>query len=79
MGVKRWSDKLTEEQRTVLEALPTGGRDMAELTEAHDDVVRVFIEQARPICARLGVDWPEALEAADVAHLRRHGLPAFGH
>jgi len=79
MGVKRWSDKLTEEQRTVLEALPTGGRDMAELTEAHDDVVRVFIEQARPICARLGVDWPEALEAADVAHLRRQGLPAFGH
>ena len=51
---------------------------MDELARAHDDVVRVFVEQARPICARLGVAWPEALDAADVAHLRRHGLPTFG-
>jgi hypothetical protein len=51
---------------------------MAALTRAHDEVVRVFVAQARPICARLGVPWPEALEAANVAHLHRHGLPAFG-
>jgi predicted nucleotidyltransferase len=78
MGVKRWSDKLTAEQQAVLEALPTGGRDMAELTAAHDDVVRVFVTQARPICARLGAPWPEALEAANAAHLRRHDLPSAG-
>ena len=65
MGVKRWSDKLTDEQRAVLEALPTGGRDMAELTAAHDQVVRVFVEQARPICERVGAPWPHALEQAN--------------
>jgi hypothetical protein len=65
MGLKRWSDKLTADQRAVLEALPTGGRDMAELTAAHDEVVRAFVEQARPICERVGAAWPEALERAN--------------
>jgi hypothetical protein len=63
--VKRWSDKLTGGQRAVLEALPTGGRDMDELTRAHDEVVRVFVEQARPICERVGAPWPDALEQAN--------------
>jgi hypothetical protein len=74
MGVKRWSDKLTDEQRAVLEALPTGGRDMKELADAHDEVVQVFVEQARPICERVGAAWPDALEQANTAHLGRHGL-----
>jgi predicted nucleotidyltransferase len=65
MGVKRWSDKLTDEQRAVLEALPTGGQAHDELRQAHDEVVRAFVAHARPICERVGAPWPEALEQAN--------------
>ena len=68
MGVKRWSDKLTDDQRTRARGVADRRAGHGRARRAHDDVVRAFIEQARPICARLGVDWPEALEAADVAH-----------
>jgi predicted nucleotidyltransferase len=77
-GVKRWSDKLTAEQRAVLEALPTGA------AASRDDVVRTvetvacaFVREARPICARLGVPWPAELERATVEYLRAHGLPGL--
>jgi hypothetical protein len=35
------------------------------------------VQQARAICADLGVPWPSVLEAATTAYLRAHGLPAL--
>jgi predicted nucleotidyltransferase len=76
-GVKRWSDKLTPEQRAVLEGLPTGSASRDELIAAIDTTGCTFVREARPICARLGVPWPDALEQATVDYLRAHGLPAL--
>ena len=77
MGVKRWSAKLDDEQRRALEALPTGGADLAEVTAAHELVSLAFVDHARRIAAHLGVAWPEELEAATCRYLRGHGLPAL--
>ena len=73
MGVKRWSDRLTDEQRRVLEALPTGTIDTVR--DDHEAVAVAFVRHARPICERLGVPWPDELHAAVVRSLEAKGLP----
>jgi len=70
-GVKHWRDKLTAEQYAVLEALPWPAATREALIDADRIFARVFLEQARPIAERLGVRWPEELEAAVRAHLER--------
>ena len=79
MGVKRWSDKLTPEQRAVLTALPAAAANRESVMAAHEAIARAFVDAARPICERLGVAWPDALEAVTLAHLRASGLPALDH
>ena len=77
MGVKRWSDKLTPDQRAVLAALPGATADRESVMAAHEAIVRAFVDAARPICQRLGVAWPDKLEAVTLEHLRSQGLPTF--
>jgi hypothetical protein len=77
MGVKRWSAKLDGEQQRVLEALPTGGADLEEVTTAHELVAVAFVRHARRIATQVGVPWPTELEAATCRYLRSHGLPAL--
>ena len=77
MGVKRWSAKLDGEQQGVLEALPTGGADLEQVTASHELVSLAFVDHARRIAAQLGVAWPDELEAATCRYLRSHGLPAL--
>lgn len=62
MGLKQWSVKLTPAQRRVLEDLPLPVCEREAVRSAWRSSVSTFIREARPIAARHGVEWPEALE-----------------
>jgi hypothetical protein len=70
-GLKQWSTKLVPAQRARLAALPTGSATREGVIEGSLEVSRAFLEEARPLCRRLGVEWPDALERATREHLRR--------
>jgi predicted nucleotidyltransferase len=70
MGIKRWSEKLTDAQRTTLETLPTSAASHDELVNAHLVISRAFLADAKPLAAQLRVAWPDALDDAATAHLR---------
>ncbi len=69
-GLKRWSEKLTEEQRSVLAGLPTTVATVEEMTAAHLALASAFLRTARPLAEELGLAWPADLEAAATGHLR---------
>jgi predicted nucleotidyltransferase len=69
-GLKRWSEKLTPEQRDVLASLPTSAGGRPEVVDAHLRLARAFLGAARPLARRLEVPWPTALEEAATRHLR---------
>ena len=78
MGVKRWSIKLTPEQRAVLESLPSGASaDRDSVVAVHEELGVVFVREARRVCDAVGVEWPQELEDATIRYLQRHGLPAL--
>jgi hypothetical protein len=70
MGIKRWSEKLSAEQRAELRHLPTSVASGEELVAAHLAISKVFLSCARPLARRLEVTWPAALEDAATRHLR---------
>jgi len=70
-GVKHWRDKLTAEQYAVLEALPWPAATREALIDANRVIARALVEHGRPIAEKLGVRWPEELEAAVRAQLKR--------
>ena len=70
MGLKRWSEKLTPDQRNTLLRLPTSVRDVTELAAARVALSTAFLETARPLATRLDVPWPVDLEAAATQHVR---------
>src|SRR5262245_25174532 len=70
-GVKHWRDKLTDAQYAVLESLPWPAATREALIEANVAVARALFEHGRAVAEKVGVAWPEALEAAVRAHLRR--------
>ena len=74
-GVKRWSDKLTEPQRAVLESLPAARARRDEVMAVHEHVALVFVAEARRVCAAVGTPWPHDLQELVCASLRDRGLP----
>ena len=76
-GVKRWSAKLTDDQRGVLEAMPTGEASQQGVIEGHLALVGAFREHVPAICDRLGITWPDRLERATYAYVARQ-LEALG-
>lgn len=72
MGVKQWSTRLTAAQRDALLELPAAANDLAELRRAHLAMAGLFVPNAEVLAARLGIEWPAALERAAAAHLSRH-------
>ena len=70
-GVKRWSDKLTDAHRRVLEELPTGEASRQGVIGGHLAVVGAFHAHAPEICDRLGIAWPHRLERLTYAHVER--------
>jgi len=63
--------QLTDEQYAVLETLPWPAANAGELVEAHRVIGSRLIEVGRPIADLVGLAWPQALEDAVRAHLRR--------
>lgn len=74
MGVKRWSEKLTESQRAALELLPCARALCNEVMAVHEHVSLVFVMEARRVCSILDVAWPDELEKLVCASLRDRGL-----
>lgn len=70
-GLKQWSSKLTREQVSSFEALPTGAPGREAVVQGQLAVAGALIREARPLAAQLGVAWPDALERATRLHLRR--------
>lgn len=76
-GVKRWSTKLTPEQRTLLASLPVPQPARESVLAARTAVARAFLGAGRAAAASAGVAWPDELARAADAHLHRelgHGL-----
>jgi hypothetical protein len=74
-GVKRWSEKLTREQRAVLESLPVAPPRRDEVILVHEAVSRAFVVNARDICECLAVEWPTVLDDCVCDYLASRGLP----
>ncbi|BCP51648.1 hypothetical protein K32_02650 [Kaistia sp. 32K] len=61
---------ITTEQKAALAALPPLVAERDALIEAYLAHAALYLPRARQRAARLGIDWPEAFEAATWAHLR---------
>lgn len=75
-GVLHLSQILPAADMEALAALPSPAPERGAVIAAHLAVARLFLPRARATAARLGVDWPEAFEAATARYLDRAlGLP----
>ncbi len=63
-SVKRLNAFLTAEQRTALEAVAPPAADEAAILAANRAIAALFLPRARRLAADLGLDWPDAFEAA---------------
>ncbi|HEV2592746.1 MAG TPA: hypothetical protein VGU02_12730 [Gaiellaceae bacterium] len=69
-GVKRLNEKLTDEQRAIVEGLPPIVATRDGVIASHQAIAEAFLPRAR----RLATRWPSELEAATRGHLEREGL-----
>lgn len=74
-GILHQSKLLTAEHMELLRSLPYPGPDRDALVEANLTIAREFMPRARAMAARLGIEWPEAFEAAT----RRRLASTLGH
>lgn len=63
-GILHQSRLLPPEQMQLLYALPYPGPEREALIEANFAIAREFMPRARAMAERLGIEWPEAFEAA---------------
>jgi predicted nucleotidyltransferase len=63
-GMLHQSKLLSPEQMQLLRSLPYPGPERDALIEANFAVARAFMPRARAMADRLGIEWPEAFEAA---------------
>jgi hypothetical protein len=68
----------TDEQRAVLESLPTGAATRQAVFEDHRALASAFRHHARAACDALEVAWPHELEVATIRYLRAHGVDIDG-
>ncbi len=69
-GAKRVNRYLTPEQQASLEAITPPASNRDSLLESQSAIGRLFLSEARPIAARMGIPWPEAFEMATRRHLK---------
>ena len=69
-GILHLNRLITGEQRAALTALPPPVPERQALIDAHLAYAAAYLPRARRRAAALGVDWPEAFEAATWAMLR---------
>lgn len=69
-GVKRLNEKLTAEQRELVESLPPIVATRDGVIASHAAIANAFLPRAH----RLATHWPAALEDATLAYLQREGV-----
>ncbi len=74
-GILHLSKLISADDMQLLATLPYPKPERAALIQAHIDVAKVFFPRAREMANRLGVEWPEAFDAAtrDLL-LKHHGI-----
>lgn len=70
-GALHLSRVLPAEAMAILERLPPAAANRKSVIEASFALAAVFQAMARPLAARTGAPWPDALEAAARDHIRR--------
>ncbi len=68
-GALHPSRLLRADQMAVLQDLPYPGPRRDEVIGAHVALAAAFLPRARQLCDSIGLDWPEAFEAATRRHL----------
>jgi hypothetical protein len=63
-GILHQSRLLPPEQMQLLKSLPYPGPEREAVIAANFAIAREFMPRARAMAERLGIDWPEAFEAA---------------
>lgn len=69
-GAKRLNVYLNPDQQAALEAITPPAANRESLLDSQAAIGHLFLGEARPIAARMGIPWPEAFEAATREHLR---------
>lgn len=69
MGVKQWSRRLTDRQRSVLAALPTPAADRDSVIEAMAAARRAMCTEGRRAAEHAGLVWPQTLADAVSRHV----------
>ena len=62
---------LTSGQRVALEALPPVAPNRESLLAANRALAAMFFPAAKALAAKIGMEWPQALEDATHAHLKK--------
>jgi predicted nucleotidyltransferase len=62
---------LTPQQRSALEALPSIAANRESLLAMNRALAALFFPHARALAAKIGMEWPQALEDATRAHLKK--------
>jgi predicted nucleotidyltransferase len=70
-GAKAINAHLTDAQRAAVEAAPLGGPSREAMIAANQTLAGLFLPLARETLAKAGGTWPQALEDATRAHLKR--------
>ena len=65
---------LTGDQRRALEALPPLSATRESIVTTNRAMAALFLSHARALAAKIAMDWPQALEDATRAHLKKSGL-----
>ncbi|WP_329005046.1 aminoglycoside 6-adenylyltransferase [Kribbella sp. NBC_00709] len=71
-GAKRLNALLSDEQRAVLEAIPSAGTDPTDIIAANQYVCRQFIARGTALARLTGNPWPTEFVEATLKHLRKH-------
>jgi hypothetical protein len=74
MGVKQWSSRLTEEQRSILAGLPLPAAERGAVVTAMSATRRAIRTHGRAALERAGGGWPAEADDAMAAYWARHGL-----
>lgn len=69
-GALRLNPFLTSEQIQSLQSLPAVAAERDSLLRCQKAIANIFLPRAKALAARIGMEWPSALEDASRAHLK---------
>jgi len=69
-GALRLNPFLTAAQIQLLQSLPAVAAERDSLLRCQKAIANIFVPRAKALAARIGMEWPSALEEASRAHLK---------